>query len=233
MKSTFRYAAAGAAVALLVGAAQPGQAQQLLMPGFYMNLHGGVDFMEQAGTRVAGGGLASKGKTDFDVGWQGGGALGYEMPVNWMVLGDSVAIEEEFTYRENGLSKYSNPTSYSLGGNLHSYAAMTNGYYRYNTGTPFTPYIGAGIGVAIHGIHITAPFFPGTSFSDTDTNLAYQGIVGVSYAFTPQLSLGLEYRYFGTTTAHFKDTIAVLGPSQVTTNDHSHDLLVSLTYHFQ
>ncbi len=234
--SKLSFGVAAAAAVCILGAGSAAHAQQLQIPGFYVDIHGGADFMEKGDTRVENGGATLKGQTVFSSnGWLGGIAGGYEMPLNWVVSGDSVAIEEEFTYRDNGLRKFDMPGgSAPLGGHENSYAVMTNGYYRYNTGTPFTPYIGAGAGVAVLGLHATTPLLAGASFDDSDAEFAYQGIAGVSYAFTPQISLGLEYRYFGTTTGHFSDNVgAGVGPTKISADGNSHNVLLKLTYHFQ
>jgi opacity protein-like surface antigen len=232
--SKLSYAAAVGAVACILAAGSTANAQQLLNPGFYLGIHGGGDFLEQGDTHLKNGGTTLKGETDFDDGWLAGAEAGYEIPLNWAVPGDSVAIEEEFTYRDNGLKKFGSPGVISgLNGREDSYAVMTNGYYRYNTGTPITPYVGAGVGVAVSGLHGQSGLFPGASFNSTDDDFAYQGIAGVSYAFTP-ISLGLEYRYFGTTTPHFSDNLGgAIGPTKISADDHSHNVLLNLTYHFQ
>jgi OOP family OmpA-OmpF porin len=229
------FGTAAAAVVLVLGAGGAAQAQQLQIPGLYVGVHGGGAFMPDADTNVRGGGGTNiNGNASFSDGWLGGAAVGYEMPLNWAVPGDSVAIEEEFTYRDNGLSNFSaGGGNVSLNGHLTNYAVMTNGYYRYNTGTPFTPYVGVGIGPSIVNLHGTSPLFGGNDFDDNSITLAYQGIVGVSYPLTPQISLGLEYRYFGTTRPHFSDTVPGVGPTKINAEDRSHNVLVNLTYHFQ
>jgi opacity protein-like surface antigen len=58
-----------------------------------------------------------------------------------------------------------------------------------NTGSGWTPYFGAGIGLRYRASGLRTLGGP-----DDDT-LAYQGIVGVSYAFTPTSRFFFDYRY--------------------------------------
>lgn len=76
---------------------------------------------------------------------------------------------------------------------------MVNGYWDITNIMDFTPYIGAGIGLAfantrgnadVGGFHYGA--------SDTDVKLAGQIGVGCSYFFTPNISADLGYRYLFT-----------------------------------
>jgi outer membrane protein OmpA-like peptidoglycan-associated protein len=84
---------------------------------------------------------------------------------------------------------------------------LFNGFYDLNTGTPFTPYIGGGIGVGFFHASLTGNTPAGhaiTAYSGSDTTFAYQGIAGVSYALSPNLSLTADYRYLATTDATIK-----------------------------
>lgn len=77
--------------------------------------------------------------------------------------------------------------------------AMVNAYYDVDLGMeniPVAPYIGGGLGVA-------RTTFAGNS----NFKLAYQGKVGVSYAFTPEIKVYGGYRYFGMYGAEFKDSV--------------------------
>jgi len=59
-----------------------------------------------------------------------------------------LASEVEFTFRQNHINRIATSTPITLGGDLHSYAIMLNGYYRFLNSMLFTPYIGGGIGEA-------------------------------------------------------------------------------------
>jgi len=94
-----------------------------------------------------------------------------------------------------------------------------NAYYDFHTGTPFTPYLGGGVGLAFINtratnqgsamMDITLPGwgpFPGTDPYDswktstgsvTRTNFAWNIGAGVAYNFTENIALDLGYRFVG------------------------------------
>ena len=151
-----------------------------------------------------------------------GVAAGYEWPIG-------VAVEGEFTYRENELKRISLlGTHLDLNGDEHSYAMLANVYYRLNTGTKFTPYLGFGGGAAV--LTIDARPEGGGSFEDSDTVLAYQAIAGAAFALTQKFDLGIECRYFRTADPHLSDTQDG-NTTQLSLEYRMHNILVNLTYH--
>jgi len=64
-----------------------------------------------------------------------------------------------------------------------------NGYYVYNTGWSLGTYVGGGFG------KFNLSNDPLLDRAVQSGTLAYQGMAGVTYAFTPSMVLGLEYRY--------------------------------------
>jgi len=80
---------------------------------------------------------------------------------------------------------------------------------------------------------------PGTSAFDIegrDSGLALQGIAGIRYAITPQLDVGLKYRYFRSSKLEFGNIIDELNAGGVTydarSRFRSHSLLFSIIYNF-
>ena len=71
---------------------------------------------------------------------------------------------------------------------LENNSIMLNAYYDIDTGTKFTPYVGAGIGMA----HLKAK---DDDWHNSKTTFAWQAGAGVSYAMTDNLALDLGYRY--------------------------------------
>lgn len=65
-----------------------------------------------------------------------------------------------------------------------------NGYYVYSPGWSFDTYVGGGVGKTNLGDEpmLLNEAVPRGTF-------AYQGMAGVTYSFTPSMTLGLEYRY--------------------------------------
>ncbi|MBS0520535.1 MAG: OmpA family protein [Proteobacteria bacterium] len=155
------------------------QAQQNPQPNFYFGAEGGLNWM--LNTTVTGYNLP--GQPTYSVtpytGFAVGGVVGYDF------VGPRAEIET--VYRQN-------PTNVAVPGTVMSnrigqLAVMANGYYDFMPGQAFTPYVGAGVGVA---------FVDGQQ-SLGSTQFAYQGILGVSYWVDNNIRLSLDGRYYGTT----------------------------------
>lgn len=107
-------------------------------------------------------------------------------------------LSEPFEWQENLQRKYDIQTLF------------LNVYYDINTNTAFTPYIGAGVGLAFlntkfHASETTRSLLSSTetyeshgavsSGSKTTVNMAFNVGAGVSYALTQHLSLDAGYRF--------------------------------------
>jgi OmpA-OmpF porin, OOP family len=197
--------------------------------GFYTGVQGGATFFNDEYTRVVIPPFPTIGShTNFDVGWLAGASAGYEWPLG-------LALEEEFTFRESHLDRVAT-TGGSLftGGDAHSYSIMTNGYYRWHNSTPFTPYIGGGVGESTVVLNNLRPNFgTGTgTFGGDDAVFGYQGIGGVSYAISPRLSVATEYRYFATLRPGFEADAGSANKVKVAPDYSSHNVLLRLNYNF-
>jgi len=112
--------------------------------------------------------------------------------------------ELEGSYRTNDVSGTRGAFLGNAGGSAQTWSLMVNGLYDIDTGTRFTPYLGAGIGVGFVNASLSGTRAAGSTlglYNGSDTTLAYQAIGGVSYAVTPKLSLTVDYRYVATTDA--------------------------------
>ncbi|HAW54150.1 MAG TPA: cell envelope biogenesis protein OmpA, partial [Hyphomonas sp.] len=87
-------------------------------------------------------------------------------------------------------------------GNLQTMELMLNGIYDFNREGEIQPYVGLGLGVLranakannlvfTNGTDVSAA----NGFSDSDTGFAYQGLLGLGYKVSDQLTLDLGYRY--------------------------------------
>ncbi|HVY03214.1 MAG TPA: outer membrane beta-barrel protein, partial [Caulobacterales bacterium] len=74
-------------------------------------------------------------------------------------------------------------------GDTHAWSVMLNGYYDFNKNGWFQPYLGAGIGAG----RVSVDSF---GFTGASTRFAYQGMAGVAFPVSPQLSVDVGYRYF-------------------------------------
>jgi OmpA-OmpF porin, OOP family len=197
--------------------------------GFYVGAHGGAAFVDNDAARVTnlttGGSVHAH--TNLDAGWLAGSSAGYEWKKGF-------AGEFEFTFRQNHVNRIASSNSLFAGGDLHCFAMMFNGYYRFHNQTSFTPYVGGGFGEAVFSLNNTRPTagLDRGPFGGTDATFAYQGIAGVSYPVAPHLSVSAEYRYFASLRPGFQHEIA--GEEvKVSPSYNSNNALVRLTYNFE
>jgi opacity protein-like surface antigen len=198
-----------------------------LADGFYVNLHGGPRYLLDADqSRDPHGEPLDVGRLHFD---NIGGTVGLAGGYDW---DNGLGLETEFAYRRNGLDHdVFHGDSTDLDGSLSSYTLLANVYYRLNTGTAVTPYIGGGVGISLLDLDMKRGEEERFHALDTDTQFAYQGIAGLDYAIAPHWSVGAEYRFFGTTDPSFIDHP---DGNRVWTETvyHAHELLFGVTYRF-
>jgi outer membrane protein OmpA-like peptidoglycan-associated protein len=166
-------------------------------------------------------------KAHMDTGWAVGGNVGYAG-----LFIPNLRVEGEIAYRSNsvnGIQVTPPGTTFSATGNVNSLAFMANAYYDFLNSSAFTPYLGGGVGaarVSLDSLAFTA--LPGFKTSGSDWQFAYQGIAGVRYNFTPNWSVHVDYRYFATSDPSF----SFFGSPKASTQYHTQNVMVGLTYHF-
>jgi outer membrane protein OmpA-like peptidoglycan-associated protein len=165
-------------------------AAQAATNGIYVGGAAGVNFATDA--KLTGGAVSDTVK--FDTGVAGALSLGYG-------FGNGFRSEIEASLRNNGANGVKSGVPANIGGSTSTWGLLFNTLYDFDTGTAFTPYIGAGIGLAIVDAKLTGN--GATVYNDTDTAFAYQAIAGVSYAVNNNLALTADYRYLGTTNNKF------------------------------
>jgi opacity protein-like surface antigen len=214
--------AAACSAALLLGTGLRAHAQ-----GFYTGVEGAATLFNDGNTRVVPQPLPTiRAHTNFDVGWLAGANAGYEWPLG-------LALEEEFAFRQNDIDRIANSGGPLFkGGDAHSYSIMTNGYYRWHNVTPFTPYIGGGIGESTVVLNNLRPIGVTGNYGGDDAVFGYQGIGGVSYALSPRLSVSAEYRYFATLRPGFQSNVGSFNNVKVCPDYGSHTAMLRLTYNF-
>ena len=157
-------------------------------------------------------------------------------------------------------------------GETTSNSILTNliydfGQWGWNWGWPITPHIGAGIG-AVHVVtdasvnsftlnnSIGAPIIPATPLSvqgpqtfggtivhGSGWRFGYQAIAGLSFNFSPAVSLDIDYRYLGTTDQTLNNTARFPFPNgnrgvnccantRFNSSYHAQNVLASLTMKF-
>ncbi len=111
------------------------------------------------------------------------------------------AVRAELEYNKNADADKTHRmtlsgTGFDFDGKLEieSQSLMLNAYYDIDTGTKFTPYVGAGVGYAkIEGT--LSESTTGLSESVDDNNFAWQVGAGVGYAVNENVSVDAGYRY--------------------------------------
>ena len=125
---------------------------------------------------------------------------------------------------------------------------FVNAYYDFRNSTAFTPWVGAGLGMAF--INSKGNFFfddpgydPDEHFglslsSKTSTNFAWNVGAGVAYDFTSNISLDLGYRFAGLGKAETKSATGENGYNEFltakakTSNVYMHQLMLGLRFTF-
>ena len=130
-------------------------------------------------------------KMTYDSGFVGSIAAGYD-------FANPLRLEIELIRQKNDLdiTSYNNFYGTFNEGDLKTHSFMFNGFYDVDTGSAWTPFIGAGLGWSKLDIND-----PGFNDSDSDDVFTYQFIGGVAYAFNDQWSVDAQYRFMGTSDA--------------------------------
>ena len=180
----------------------------LLLP----NVAGAQAINAQEGFYIgAGGGAAwfigSNSNAQTWTGWAVGGKAGYDF------VGPRVELEVSY----GQIPTSANIPGTAINGKVGQLNVMANVLYDFMPTSVITPYIGAGAGVA---------FIDGNS-SLSDTQFAYQGMIGVAYNVSEQLRFLIEGRYVGTTTPSFNTPFG-----NVTFQNNNILALAGVTYKF-
>ncbi len=198
---------------------------------WYASVNAGVTLLDDADftdTFAAG---SATGSIDFDPGFGLSGAAGY----SW----GNFRLEGEISYRKNGLDEVQVDTlsvagvlftslgTFDIDGDTTALGFMANGWYDVDTGTPWVPFLGAGLGVARLNIDIESIAGVATTYDESDNVFAYQAGAGVGYKVTPTTTVSLSYRFFGTADPEFDD-----GVDKVDTEYSSHNIMVGILGRF-
>ncbi len=137
----------------------------------------------------------SSGSIDLKNGTSFAGALGLRFTPN-------VRVEGEISYSRSDLTSMTLNTGAggSIGKNLKTWLYMAHAYYDFDLNWKnISPFVSAGMGLAMHDGAIAGA--PGglTDASDTAYEFAYSVGGGLKYQMKPGLALTGGYRYVGTT----------------------------------
>ena len=181
--------------------------------GFYVGAGIGPNWTRDSG--ITGTGINVD--ADFGTGWAGALTVGH-------AYGNGVRSEIELGRRSNDLDSISGVTTGT--GDVTAWSGMLNVLYDFKTGTPLTPYLGAGIGAA--RVSLDARPIGASRIDDSDSAFAYQGIAGVGYRLNDATQAFLDYRYFATAELGFSTAAG----TAVDADYKNHTLMVGLRYSF-
>ncbi|HXG99249.1 MAG TPA: outer membrane beta-barrel protein [Sphingomicrobium sp.] len=114
-------------------------------------------------------------------------------------------------------------------GDVRIYSAMVNGLFDFGEDDGWNGYVGGGLGLASvrYDLDVNRRSRDGRDIGGrgTDRSIAYQAIAGVRYAITPNLDLGLKYRFFNVNKLDYPGQF-----SDLKGRFRSHSLLASLIF---
>jgi len=134
-----------------------------------------------------------------DDGFMGDLRLGYQFTPHWR-------IEGELGYRDSKLKQISGGSLgvTSPGGSINDWTYMGNVIYDFLPNAKISPFIGGGVGAQqvtfktrgqLAGLPNGYGLPESLTTNDSDTKLAYQGIVGVAWRASDRLNIDLTYHY--------------------------------------
>ncbi|HLT76630.1 MAG TPA: OmpW family outer membrane protein [Ferrovibrio sp.] len=198
-------------IALLAGAALVGLASAPAVAqgqGPYVGIAGGASWIEDADIS----GAAPVTTLEFDTGWAALLKGGY-------ALGNGLRPELELGIRDWDVDGANGGIAAS--GELKMYTVFANLNYDFLPNGNWSPYLGAGLGVARFSGDVTAG---GVTGSGQDTTWAAQGIAGLWYALNNNWLVSADYRYQFGGDPDFGGGVE---------GDHSiHTVMLGLTYRF-
>jgi opacity protein-like surface antigen len=175
----------GACAALTVALALPASAADT---GLYFNADAGINWAQDADIDL-GGGLS--GDLKLDTGFRFSAGVGYNFNKNWGVEFDTGWVWNSIDKIKIGsFSQSFDDSSFS------HLPFIVNAVYRYQFGAKYETYIGAGIGGVYSSLTIDDQ---GVDDDDGDVVFAWQAIAGVRYLISETMSVGVGYKYLGTT----------------------------------
>ena len=189
--------------------------------GVYIEFSPGLSIL--ADSDISGGGLSGKAK--FDPGFVIGGAIG-------LGFDNGFRVEGNVSYREADVDKLtSGAISLPGAGDVSMTAIMANVYYDFDLGTPFTPYLGAGLGVGIADVDSDGAE-NALIVNDNSAEFAWNIMLGGTLSATDNVDLSLGYRYLGITDPKLDATIVGVGSGTIEAEIEVHEIVLGIRYNF-
>lgn len=163
-----------------------------LAPKFLMSI-------QDTGTTSRSSSLAGSGLSSYSQFTLGGAlAAGYDFWPQQML---PLRVELEFALRGNSEKSW-----YDLGTHVNEVKGVwnnstlfANAFWDFHNDTDFTPYVGAGIGLAFNytGYDFTTNWGQKIAVDDRQTNLAWNVGAGISYNINDMIAVDASYRFVG------------------------------------
>ena len=166
---------------------------------------------------------------DADTGFIVGGAVG--MSLNQMFAG--LRGEVEVAYRQQDVdgawlsATTGGTTSGALNYDQSTFSIMANLWYDFAVGG-VRPYVGGGIGWA--RTEVDGNFGPTLPFDLDDSGFAWQLGAGVNFDISPNMMLGVGYRYFDGPEVTIGAPFPLTNPLTGDLESENHSAIVSLTF---
>ena len=168
----------GACAVLLTALALPANAADT---GFYFNADAGANWAQDAKISVPG----ASADLETDIGFRFSAGIGYNLNKNW-------GIEFDTGWIYNSIDKFG---GVSIDDSSFQHNPFTvNAIYRYQFGEKFETYLGGGVGGTYSVLTIDDL---GVDDDDGDVVFAWQAMAGVRYLLSETMSVGVGYKYFG------------------------------------
>ncbi len=125
-------------------------------------------------------------------------------------------LEGELTYAQHAIDTVSlGGTEGPTGGDRSTLAGLANFYVDFETATRWTPYVGAGIGVASVALNDVSPS-SSVRLDDSDTVFAFQLKAGLAYTLRPSTQFSIGYRFLSADDSKLRDAsgmeVSIEGP---------------------
>ena len=219
------------------------------LSGFYIGPELGVAFQQNVNLRNINGNVAIEGlniegtvsgSLTMSPGIRFNLPLGYQ-PVDWFAVEFAPGIiwnnVSSWNIDANGSvngTPASINTQIGLEGSYFQVPLVVNFIFKIPTDSPWVPYIGGGIGASYTYMNWTQLSYGGVSedYSNVDGScwsLAYQGIAGLDYKITDEISLGLKYIFTGTGNQNFGGSFQDL---MNTKGSYSQNVMLNCTLNF-
>jgi len=218
------------------------------LSGFYVGPELGVAFQQDVNLKnvnyaaevlgadlvgTAGGSLTMSAGIRFNL------PVGYQ-PVDWFAVEFAPGIiwnkMSSYNLQLNGTidtTSASTTLPLDIEGGYYQVPLVVNFIFKIPTNSPWVPYIGGGVGASYTYMNWTRASYGSVSedLSNVDGScwsLAYQGIAGLDYKITDEISLGLKYIFTGTGNQNFGGSFQDLD----TKGSYSQNVMLNCTVNF-